>query len=127
MSIAHLVQGSHYFGSVGVVQSSIQSEVGFYSLNPLSGIVILSREVHREGGFSSEECNDMAGAGAGGAGGTGPTGSAGSTEATGGVGDAGWANWGFLGKQGQVAEVKTFSTGASSSSLKDRLKYGLLG
>ena len=41
-SSAHLVQGSHDFGSVRGVKGSVQGEVGLDGLDPSSGIVILS-------------------------------------------------------------------------------------
>ena len=50
-SSAHLVQGSHDFCGVRGVQGSIQGEVGFHGLDPMGGIVVLSREVHGESGF----------------------------------------------------------------------------
>ena len=50
-SSAHFVQGSHDLSGVRGVEGDIQGEVGFHGLDPMSGIVILSRKVRREGGF----------------------------------------------------------------------------
>ena len=47
-SSTHLVQGSHDLGGVSGVEGGIQDEVGFHGLDPMSGIIVLSRKVHGE-------------------------------------------------------------------------------
>ena len=41
-SFAHLVQGSHDFGSIRGVEGGVQDEVGLHGLDTMGGIVVLS-------------------------------------------------------------------------------------
>ena len=44
-SSAHLVQGSHDLGSIGGIEGGIQEKVGLHGLDPMSGVIVLPREV----------------------------------------------------------------------------------
>ena len=44
-SSAHLVQGGHDFCGIGGVQGGVQGKISLHGLDPMSGIIFLSRKV----------------------------------------------------------------------------------
>ena len=50
-SSAHFVQGGHDLSGIRGVEGQVQDKVGLHGLDPLDGIIILAREIGREGGL----------------------------------------------------------------------------